>query len=503
MNLKIGFIAIVLVLLLVFTGLFTFGDILGITVDTSTDNYSHGGIGGFNELLGPNNRKGYIHSYKTDGLSETIVCLGKVKMDTWATGIMTKARYIVQGKTETSGWETLSEPGTTSRYLSNPNPGENIASGIKIGGTVNFKDYSFEVVGNHYKAIRVALEGYIATHVFDFKWRLLQLDEANLYEGWGGLYLPFDEENRPRSTFEIGETVKIRVKTTYGGQAIGEGKTWRVALRDPNGDEVFHKDYGDNVDTGYGSGAFSFDVTESMYSKSSNNRYTIEIYNTLIPKGTMFVNTIDLVANAPGDVEFSGPVQSKVGNSVTIKMEASVNSDLQLAIDHFEVSVIYGTKDVLLPSSPSSDRWIIHTTDVSASGSGSKYTASISFTPEKESYVTVHGKAYDTEGRASKHTETWTLWTYKDAEAPDEVIDDETGQDDYGGGHTDTWLPWDPSGGNWGTISNFDVMGIIIAIVIVAIFMVVGVYAPVAHHFKALIIIIGILLAVATYILFF
>jgi hypothetical protein len=496
MNKMVGIIGIIIVFMLVaagMTGLVPFS-ISGL--NTNTDNKEYGGIHGTGELMGPNSRKGYIISYMHDGLSETVVCQGKVTADTWAWGQTNGFYYKISAKKNTwSDWEVLSKPGETSRYISTQNPGVIEVTGINIGGTyVVEEDYSFEIVGNEYAAVRTEL--YMscknAANPFDpFKWRLIQRDEAYLYEGWGGLYLPKDSDGRPRSTFEIGETVSIDVETTYGGQTVGdEGKTWRVALIEPSdqgGSEVKHQDYGDNARS-----TFSFTVTDDMFSTQSTNRYRVEIYNTLLPKGTLNVNTIDILAKAPSDVSFSNaPTQSKVGNEVSMTLSALVNSQTQLPVSSFEVSVIYGTNDVLLPSNPSHSRWIIPTTDISASNN----QAVLTFTPEKESYVTVHAKAYDAEGRSSVHTKTWTLFAYAGSPPPEDQTDPETGEDDYGGGHYEGWLPWDPSG-IWESIFNDTIVYALLAVIVALVFVLIAVFVPVPIQFKIVIVALGVVLAI-------
>lgn len=491
-------IIIGLVIVLLFAGAFFSGIIpLDITgLNTQTDNKEYGGIHGVGELMGPNQRKGYIISYIHDGLSETIVCQGKITADTWAWGQANGFYYKVYGmKNSGSGWDVLSQPGETSQYISTQNPGVIEITGINVGGThVVEESYSFEIVGNEYAAIKTELHMSCknAANPFDpYKWRLIQQDEAYLYEGWGGLYLPKDDDGRPRSTFEIGETVNIDVETTYGGQTVGEdGKTWRVALIEPSdqgGSEVKHQDYGDNARS-----TFSFTVTKDMFSTQSTNRYRIEIYNTLLPKGTLNVNTIDILAKAPSDVMFSNaPTRVEVGDEVSITLSASVNFETQLPIDSFEVSVIYGTSNVLLPTDPSHSRWIIQTTDITASNN----QVVLRFTPEKESYVTVHSKAYDSEGRSSVHTKTWTLYAYEGNPPPEDQTDPETGEDEYGGGHYEGWLPWDPSG-NWESIFDDTIVYALLSVILALVFVVIAVLVPMPPYGKVLIVVLGVVLAV-------
>lgn len=474
---------------------------------TNTISKTHGGVIGNKdyELIGPKDRKGFICSYMDNGLSETITCRGRLTGEVNFPG-MYKVKYLVYLKeNEWSDYELVSKPGDggTSMYLSNPNPGN---FDPEYG---YLKNYEFEIMGKKYSngAVKVELWGLIDETIWDTtgkEWKRFAIDEAYLFQGWGGLYLPRDEDDRPRSTFAIGETVNINVKTSYGGQAVGEGKTWRVCLKYPasRGGEVFkQQDYGDNANA-----YFTFTVSDDMFELGGDNTWQLEIYNTLIPKGTLSVDTIDILGKAPNDVSFEGAEQAKIGESTSVLLKTSVNSDTQLPIDHFKISVVYGTSDALLPSDPNSHKWIIHTTDIPANlyGSG-EYRATISFKPTVESYVTVHAKAYDTEGRSSIHSRYFTLWAYEDNPVPDEVIQDEIGEGDYGGGHTDPWYSWDPAGGNW-EVNGFEIntVGIIVSILIFAGFLLAGILIPgINKPIRIALIIIGIALSIISYLLFF
>jgi len=385
----------------------------------------------------------------------------------------------------------------------------NFPGTISLGGTYNADAYSFEFVGNDYDAEKVVLKGYIDGNLlnpFDgnFKWQTLQTDEAYLYEGYGSLTLPTGIEDgieRPYDTFEIDQIVDIRVETAKGGQTVEGTGTWRVTLNEPysggitdpgsGGGVVVEKYYDDDTTNGH----FKFTVTADMAEKSMSSTYpySVRIWNTMLPKGTLYTDFIDFIAKAPSDVTLTGQTQSKVGETTTVTLSAT--SDI--GIDYFRVSVIYGPSNVLLPGDPNSYNWIIHTTNIPASGG----TATISFTPDKESYVTVHAKAFDTEGRGSVRTKTWTLWAYADAEVPDDVVDDETGEDDYGGGHTDTWLPWDPSGGNWGSIGDY--LPLIIAIAVFIIMLIIAFIPQIPIPFgmfgRMAVVVLGAVLAAVIY----
>ena len=477
---------------------------LSMTVNTTTVNSEHGGIKGSGELIGPNNRKGFIISHTNTGFSQTITCIGRACVDTWATGGMKQYRYQVYGRPLIGDWENIGN----SKYLSNPCPGARSVSGLQVGGCLNADAYSFEFVGYKYKAVKVVFEGYIDWNIanwFDdgYQWRTLQKDEAELFEGWGSLTYPIID-GKPQSTFEIGETGSIGVKTHYGGNTAENGKPWKVIMRWPKdrGGEIFKEaSYSDNVDT-----YFTFAITEDMFdgSGSSDNSFEVEIYNTLVSKGEILVKSIDIKANAPSDVSLSGSTQAKNGETINVDLSATINSKTQLPIKSFQVSVYYGAMDTLFPSDPFSNRWILPTIHLTPTKSGDTYKYLLSFVADEsgyEGFVTVSAWAYDTEGRSSLHGKKWGTYIYLEDKVPEETIEDQTGEDYDYGGHTIGWTPWDPSGGNWGEVEWEDYYPIIVAIAIFIIMLIIAFIPqiPIPMYGRMLLVILGVVLAVLTY----
>lgn len=512
-NIIIVIIVAVLAAILIFSGVLPG---LSITVNSKTDNRTYGNLKGYGELIGPNERKGFIISYLDNGHSQFITIQGKIKHtgtgDIFTKTSMTKYRYTVYGKTEIGSWEKLSSPSATSKYISNKNPGNIVPNtGTISGGIWYAQDYSFTFVGNKYKAMKVEFEGYIDVNAnwWDiggegYDWKLIQVDEANLYEGWGSLSFETGADGKPKNTYAIGETIKINVKTHYGGDVSENGKPWKVVFRSPadqGGVALSEKYYADNVET-----YFTYKVTEDMFSKNSNNEYKIEIYNTLIEKGETVVRTIDIVGHAPSEISYVGPIQSKSGESISVELTANINSETQLPIDYFRVSIYVGSKDTLFPSDPFSDRWILRTTDLSPTKSGDEYIYNLVFTPAdyiSDEYITIWAVAYDTEGRGSLQSNKFTIWIYKDSEVPEDTIEGETGESYDWGGHTEGWrLPWDPAGGNWEQL-NIDWLGVLIGFFIILGFIAIAVITPIAKPMKYGLIILGIVIAVLQYAYFF
>jgi hypothetical protein len=490
-------ISIGLVLVLV-TVLFISGIMpLSFTANHVTENKEYGGLKGVGELI---EEKGFIMAHADMAMSQKITVAGTLYMDFWGWAAANAYQYRIYGKkTPWSSWEPLSLPGSTSQYITKLNPGTIPQSGFQLGGTKNLAPYSFHILGTGREYIAIRAEVWVSCknsiNPFEsVKWRLFQRDEANLYPGWGSLTIPKDSEGRPRTAYEIGETVTINVETAYGGRTVGEADSWFVTLHEPadrGGREIKKQSYGDNVKS-----VFSFVVTEDMFSQNSNNAYKITLLNTILPKGELEVYTIDILAKAPSDVSFSGVSNKlKVGTPVTVTFSADVNSQTQLPISKFRISVAYGGHDTLLPSDPVSPNWIIPTTDINAVNNKATQT----FTPTKQSYVTIRAVAIDTEGRASPYTRYYTFYAWQESEPPDETLPG-TGEGDYGGGHTEPWWPWEPSG-VWETARNNLLMFLIMG-VIIALFAVIALFMPIPGGVigKILVFILGLVIAFLVYI---
>jgi len=483
------------------------------------------------ELIGPLERKGFICSYMDNGMSETITLQGEIHGTSFHSYIY-KYKYLVYLKKNSwSDYELMSAPGDTKRYITNPNPG--VKTMVESGDPVTLRtSYSFQILGNEYANGAIKAELWVEykenfwNPLEPVKWDVISKDEAYLYSGYGSLRLPTGIEDgieRPYDTFEIGQVVDIRVETAKGGYATeGEGKTWRVTLNEPHSGSItdpmtggsggiVHEQYFDDDVT---NGHFKFTVTQEMarISMQSDDPYSVRIWNTILPLGTLYVDFIDFIKLAPSEPSIEGPETSKVGDIVTCVVSATINDATQAPIDFFRISVVYGGYQTLLPSDPFSERWIIHTTNIEpTSVSGSKYSTEVQFKPEKiigpETYVSLHVKARDTEGRYSVRTKVHSVFIYETNPPPDETIEDQVGEHDYGGGHTQPWLPWDPGGGNWEVIPESGIIvnwiGLLVALLIIVMFAIAGLKMPGNMYNKIIVGLVGVIVAVIIYAWFF
>lgn len=499
-------------------------------LNTTTSNRHFGNFLGYGELLGPNGKEGYISSWKENGFSETISVIAKLTLEqqgmTIATGV-DKYGYSVYGFVD-NDWIELSTPEKSTMYLTGTNPGLiNVPSGIVWDGVINFQEFAFNIVGPDVKGIRVETWFYMNWDIinpFDgWKWVKMQSDEAYMYSGYGGLYLPRgledDNPDLPYSTFEIGEEVRIGVETAKGGYSE-DNMPWRVTLNAP------YASAGNDMDPGAGGGVileqsyaddcsasntfFSFTVTEEMadMTASTGLPYTVRIWNTILPLGTLNIDFIDFYHNAPGKVLFAGPETAEVDNTITVSLNAEMNADTQTNVDFFRVSVVYGKADTLLPGDWGDGRWIVHTTDVGNNdGQVCSLPQTISFTAANEGYVTVFAKVFDVNGRPSLTTQTWTIYVWMSeadggaGQPPSDVTDPDTGQDDYGGGHTSPWLPWDPSDSPWYNTQINELLTYIIMAMVVIVFAILAFALPLpwAPFSRILVFLLGVVLAMLLY----
>jgi len=233
----IFWIIIFIIGLLIFTGMHPLATLV-VDTDTVSKKWSDFQGNPKTELIQPFNRKGFIVSYKEGMESESISIRGVIyRFNVWGTGFIEKYKYVIKYKSSAfDTWEIISQPGYQKNWIKGTNPGiKKIVIGTEK--TYSLSVYDFVIVGNKQGAIRAELWVYGTPNPFNpfekWKWVLLSSDEAYLYSGWGGLYLPI-EKGKPRSTFEIGEKVRIKVKTSYGGWSVGENRnTWMVTLRYP------------------------------------------------------------------------------------------------------------------------------------------------------------------------------------------------------------------------------------------------------------------------------
>lgn len=462
----------------------------------------------YSELLLPADRKGFITSYRNDlnfGLSETIVVAGNYKAQLgWSQ--IEKLKYIVYYKANPwSAWEPVSEPGGhTENWISVANP----EIFDPVSGTSDRRDcqpYVFNIRGVREGAIRVELWGYFdpnEINPFDsWEWVLLSSDQALLESGKCGMWLPDKGDGTYQSTFEIGETVNIKVETGVGAPDIvvdaraGE-KTWELHLLKPDGsqytDQGFPMKLADHFQ-----GTISFIVYENMFTLKGNNRYELQLYNTLWKKGALEISAIDFKAKMPSKPIISPDcgLSIKVPGTISVTISGTPNAATQLPIQSFGVMVWYGKHTDLAPGDWGEERWIMHQTVIDASKHGDTYTGSFSFAvtyPDR--YVTIIAYVHDTDGRDSD-TEYYQIKTYSE-DKPDEedLVNDGGGQGLYGGGTSGETTPWD----FWET-PVIDYTLLIIALAIFFACLIIALLVPFPVFGRLAVIVLGVVLAVLIY----
>jgi len=508
---------VILLVVAIFVGVIPGLDILGSEGYETQTKWPYDNYGGNTqkELLLPEDRKGFITSYRNDlnfGLSETIAVAGNYQAYGGWTVIL-NYKYIIKWKpTPWSGWEDVSTPEHTENWISVENIGVKPAV---LSGSDELRPcepYVFNIRGQRDGAIRAELWGSFDPNRYNLfdapEWKLLSSDQAMLHSGKCGMWAPKNENGTYQTVFEIGETVNIKVETGVGAPDIdanaryGE-KTWELHLIKPDGNEYTDQSFPRQLQDHY-QGTVSFEVYANMWQKGGNNRYKLQLYNTLWKKGTLEVSSIDFKAKMPSKptIEPDCGLSVEVPGNVHVTISGTPNSDTQLPIQSFGVMVWYGKHSDLAPGSWGEERWILHQTSISASKSGNTYTGSFTFeTTSPNRYITIIAYTHDTDGRDSD-TEYYQMKTYApDDPEPDEddLIDEGGGQGSYGGGSSGETTPFD----FWENMDPENYLPLIIAIAVFIITLIIALMPSVPIPYgmigRLIMVVLGAVLAALIY----
>ena len=462
----------------------------------------------YSELLLPEDRKGFMTSYREDidfGLSETIIVAGNYKAQLGWSQVQ-KLKYVISYKSSPFlGWQVVSEPGHTAEWISVANPGL-MGIIVSTGGRRDVQPYVFNIRGPKEGALRVELWGLFdpsELYPFDaWEWHLFSSDQAMLVSGKCGMWLPKQSDGTYQSTFEIDGTVNIKVETGVGAPDIdvnarAGAKTWELHLLKPDGSEYTGQNFPRQL-TDHFQGTVSFTVQEDMFTLGGNNRYKLELYNTLWKKGTLEVSTIDFKAKRPGEpvITPSCGLTFKVPGTVSVTLTATPNSETQLDIQSFGIMAWYGKHTDLAPGDWGDDRWILRQTTISASKSGDTFTGTCPLEVKApDRYFTIIAYAHDTDERDSD-TEYYQVETY----APGDPVPDneDGGQGSYGGGTSGETTPW--------VFQDGDVTDYLPLILAIAAFIIIMIIAfipqipiPYGMYGRILIVILGAIIAYLIY----
>lgn len=500
----------ILILLLLFGAILFYGipamDILG-SQGTKTKSYWVGTIVGNSKEELIVGRKGFILSFRPDAYSEQITVQGVIrKVGLSPAKVGDYYMYKVYIGTKDHWHEVLSDKVHES-YI-------RIDSGKCkdkfYGGfyqEFNCKALSFSILGNPFNTdvigLRVELWAQTKENAFNpfepFKWRRLASDQAYLYCGKSTLKV-----QGTQNTFEIGETVRLRVTTSAGGRTVGEttDKTWILKLYKPDGTEYVGNGFPKYLPDWF-DGIVEFKITPDMWNPHGSNTYHIKVYNTLLEKGTYDIDVIDVKAKAPSNVSIdtSCGFSASVNEPITVTLTAKVNPQTQLPISYFKVWIWYGTHTDLMPPA-GSDRWIKREEMISSHQVDSTtYQGKFTFTPSQgDRWITIAAKAYDEENRASlamKYYQLYVTSPSQPAPSDEEIINQGGGTGNYTGGSTEETLP--DFGGKIG--SHFESVGegdlsaillLIMGLMIVIFSIIIAFIAPVHPYLKILIMVVGL-----------
>lgn len=263
------------------------------------------------------------------------------------------------------------------------------------------------------------------------------------------------------------DTVKFRVDTGYSGYTQGgeyKSRGWQLKIYDNKGNlrQTWNID-DDKRNTRYDKNGVLLDypIPADAVTPGISHRWSAVLTNTLFDQDyeIFFTVTKEELAQAPDikPITFSKD-EYNLGDTVTVYLEGVPNIEGRNKIDGFLVSIIYGRDGVDFVED-------YNYKYITASGT----TAVIIFKPTKaDTYVTVEAWAFDApedEGGIMSEGEIAQVWIKDKESAPIE----------------------------------FDMMGAIIAIIIIAVFAILALILPIPINFKIIILIIGIIIAIVVY----
>jgi len=465
-------------------------------------------------------RKGFILSFRPDAYSEQITVQGILEAkdpSIWQTlqaaisyglwqPVISEYKYKVYIG-NVGDWKEVLSDKVHSSYIRVLQGGTH----YKIKGShtkqLPCETLSFDIKGNPFNTdvigLRVELwvksKGAAGNPFEDWKWRLIASDQAYLYCGKSSVKV-----QGTHNTFEIGETVRLRVTTSAGGQTVGEttDKTWLLKLYKPDGTEYVGNGFPRYLPDWF-DGTVEFKITPDMWNPYGSNTYHIKVYNTLLEKGTFSFDVIDIKAKAPSNVtiQTSCGFSTSVNEEITVTLTAKVNPQTQLPISYFKVWVWYGTHTDLMPPS-GSDRWIKREEIISSyQVDSTTYQGKFTFTPEKgDRWITIAAKAYDKENRASLAMTYYQLYVSSPNQpelSEEEIKNQGGGTGYYTGGTTEETQPDFGSkiGYRLESASEGDMSSIlllVIGIMITVFSVIIALLAPVHPYLKILIMVIGL-----------
>lgn len=263
------------------------------------------------------------------------------------------------------------------------------------------------------------------------------------------------------------DTVKFRVDTGYSGYTQGgeyKSRGWELKIYDNKGDLVKTWKIDDdkqNARYDKNGNLLDYPIPADAVTPGITHRWSAILTNTLFNQDyeIFFAVTKEELAQAP-DIEpitFSQD-EYRLGETVTVYLEGIPNPSGRNNIDGFLVSIIYGTDGVDFVED-------YNYKYISATGTN----AIIIFKPSKaDTYITVEAWAFDApedQGGIMSEGEMAQVWIKDKESAP----------------------------------IKLDWMGIIIALVIIAIFAILALVLPIPLQFKIVVIIIGIIIAIVVY----
>ena len=312
---------------------------------------------------------------------------------------------------------------------------------------------TFKLKGAHVGALHIEVVTDFVNLVVFHETHTTSEDWCYLVSGSGSIniagYAPYDIP-----MFEMGASVPIVVAADYSGPTIDGTGRWELRYYGQGSGlsgTIMTWDY-DWVRTTY-----DWDLPTGLWFRGiSDSKVTIELWNTLFPQAYVMVNTIDLIANAPPTPSITASDYDPViGDTINVYGSCNTNINTNEIVETFHIIAVY----------TDNNQQIGYWTGIVPIGQDpSTYSHSIPNLP-RAGTVKVQVLAHDAGSRESAVPGVATI-TVHDPNA-DEYTD---------------WIK------------------VIICAIIIIIFLLAGLIAPIPPYAKAIIVIVGIVIAILVYV---
>lgn len=258
--------------------------------------------------------------------------------------------------------------------------------------------------------VRVDLYGYLGTGINRGlggcdTWARIAQDGAELRDGSGTVVLTKGQsdifEEGQKATFDIATGEGHWLLQMYNGVGEPQCGNFGGGFTPLRANEKASKCLSTLVWDGKKSARAKFEIPSGAFRPDGQNRWRIELRNTLIVQSSDEIITIDQKVKMPEPpkvlVSTNAP---KVGDTVIVTLSARSNPLTSSPVDRFEVNAWYGSSDTL-PARVNDVNWIARSIPIKATLSSGTFSAQYSFTKQVASDIQIRGYSVDASGRIS------------------------------------------------------------------------------------------------------